>query len=410
MPPPGQRAADTQLARLGAVLLERVTPLAEAMAERIRAEVSFYADQTVMPPAALLENCRLNLEFVFGVLGAGSAVDTAQAERDGRRRADEGVPLPAVMDAYRVGSRFIWDAFVDEAATSGQPGSDTLVRAASEVWMLQDTFTQAMAAGYREAVTARVFTQEQERSALVGALLDGRISDTTTLWETAEILRIPRRGPYVVVAAELPDLGRHAITDVESRLLACDIPSAWRLLPDLQVGIVVLRQPRQPGQLVALLTRHSGHRTGISPQYQALDRTGWALRFAKIALASTTAAGPQVTVFDQAPVAVTVASTPEVMGYLAAGVLAPLASLPAGERAVLLDTLEAWRDCGGSAAQAAARLFCHPNTVRHRLRRIADATGRSFSAPADVTELCLALEAVRQQPGWPAADGRTPGL
>jgi DNA-binding PucR family transcriptional regulator len=109
-------------------------------------------------------------------------------------------------------------------------------------------------------------------------------------------------------------------------------------------------------------------------------------------------------------VAVTVASTPEVMGYVAAGVLGPLASVPPGQRAVLLDTLEAWRDSGGSAAQAAGRLFCHPNTVRHRLRRIADVTGRSLSAPADVTELCLALEAVRQQPGWPAADGRTPGL
>jgi hypothetical protein len=421
MPPaPGPRAAttgaaDPQLAQLGAVLLERITPLAEAMAERIRAEVSFYAGQPAAALAGLRDNCRLNLEFVFGVLGAGSAVDPVQAERDGRRRAAEGVPLPAVMDAYRVGSRFIWDAFVDEAATTGRPDSGTLVQAASEVWMIQDTFTQAMAAGYREAVTARVFAQEQERSALVGALLEGRISDTTTLWETAEILRIPRRGPYVVVAAELPDLGRHAINDVESRLLALDLPSAWRLLPDLQVGIVVLRKKGQLDQLVALLTRHVKHRTGISPQYQALDRTGQALRFARIAMASTTGAGPagagsQVTVFDHAPVAVTVASTPEVVAYLAGSVLGPLADLPAGERAVLLDTLQAWRDCGGSAAQAADRLFCHPNTVRHRLRRISAATGRSLTAPADVTELCLALEAARQQSGWPAASGRIPPL
>jgi DNA-binding PucR family transcriptional regulator len=41
----------------------------------------------------------------------------------------------------------------------------------------------------------------------------------------------------------------------------------------------------------------------------------------------------------------------------------------------------------------------HPNTVRHRLRRIAAATGRSLTAPRDVAELCLALEAARQQPG-----------
>jgi DNA-binding PucR family transcriptional regulator len=107
----------------------------------------------------------------------------------------------------------------------------------------------------------------------------------------------------------------------------------------------------------------------------------------------------QVTVFDQAPLAVTASSTPEVMQHVVDSVLGPLAGLPAADRAVLLDTLEAWRDSGGSASQAAARLFVHPNTVRHRLRRISAATGRSLSAPQDVAELCLALEAARQHAG-----------
>ena len=86
------------------------------------------------------------------------------------------------------------------------------------------------------------------------------------------------------------------------------------------------------------------------------------------------------------------------MTHVVSTVLGRLNRLPAAERAVLLDTLEAWRDCGGSATQAADRLFCHPNTVRHRLRRITTATGRSLTAPRDVAELCLALEAARQQP------------
>ena len=165
------------------------------------------------------------------------------------------------MDAYRVGSRFIWESFVDEAASSGAPDSQTLVRASSRVWMLQDDFIVAMAAGYRDAMTARVLNREHERSALVGALLEGRITETRTLWETAEILRITRRGPYVVVAAEVPELGRQAISDAENRLRAEDISSAWRLLPDLQVGIVVLRTPAaaQPARRAA---RPAGPPTG----------------------------------------------------------------------------------------------------------------------------------------------------
>jgi len=69
----------------------------------------------------------------------------------------------------------------------------------------------------------------------------------------------------------------------------------------------------------------------------------------------------------------------------------------AADREVLLDTLEAWRDCGGSTERAAKQLFVHPNTVRQRLRRIAELTGCTLSAPRDVAQLCLALEAVRQQ-------------
>ena len=178
------------------------------------------------------------------------------------------------MTRLRSSSRFIWESLVDEAASSGAPDSQTLVRASSRVWMLQDDFIVAMAAGYRDAMTARVLNREHERSALVGALLEGRITETRTLWETAEILRLTRRGPYVVVAAEVPELGRQAISDAENRLRAEDISSAWRLLPDLQVGIVVLRTPGQLSRLVALLTSRATHRVGVSPQYQPWSRPG----------------------------------------------------------------------------------------------------------------------------------------
>jgi DNA-binding PucR family transcriptional regulator len=45
---------------------------------------------------------------------------------------------------------------------------------------------------------------------------------------------------------------------------------------------------------------------------------------------------------------------------------------------------------------AAERLFCHPNTVRHRLRRIEKRTDRSLSRPRDVAELCLVFEVHRR--------------
>jgi hypothetical protein len=393
-----QRVADRQLAGLGTALLGQADALAAGMASRIRAEVPFYgAAPSVVPAAELHASCRAHLDFVLGSLGATEPGDTSPAEATGRRRADQDVPLPALMDAYRVGSRFIWESCVDQAARTGAPDSAALVRASSRMWLVQDRFTQAMTAGYRDALAERMLSHEHERSALVEALLEGRITQTRTLWETAEILKLPRRGPYVVVAAEVPEVGREAVAGAEARLRAEGLSSAWRLLPDLQVGIVVLTGPAQLGHLVAALARRVPRRAGISPTYAELDRTGEALAFARIALAATPAGRPGVTVFDQAPLAVTAAAAPEVMARVVGAILGPLRALPAAEQEVLLDTLAAWRDAGGSAAVAAQRLFCHPNTVRHRLRRITEATGRTITAPQDVAELCLALEAARQE-------------
>jgi DNA-binding PucR family transcriptional regulator len=103
-------------------------------------------------------------------------------------------------------------------------------------------------------------------------------------------------------------------------------------------------------------------------------------------------------VFDASPVPVIVASARDVMPPVAAAILGPLLQARPDDRAVLLETLEAWRDNDGSANAAGAALFCHPNTVRHRLRRIETLTGKSLTNPLAIAELCLALEAVRSQP------------
>ena len=75
----------------------------------------------------------------------------------------------------------------------------------------------------------------------------------------------------------------------------------------------------------------------------------------------------------------------------------PLA-LPEDELDLLLGTFEAWIRGGGSATAAGAELFCHPNTVRYRLRRIEAGTGRVLANPGDVAELVTAVRAWRELP------------
>jgi DNA-binding PucR family transcriptional regulator len=64
---------------------------------------------------------------------------------------------------------------------------------------------------------------------------------------------------------------------------------------------------------------------------------------------------------------------------LEAEVMRPLAD--AGP--ALTETLDAYLDSGGAIEACARKLFVHPNTVRYRLKRIADFTGRDPTVPRD---------------------------
>ena len=48
----------------------------------------------------------------------------------------------------------------------------------------------------------------------------------------------------------------------------------------------------------------------------------------------------------------------------------------------LTETLDAYLDSGGAIEACARKLFVHPNTVRYRLKRIADFTGRDPTTAA----------------------------
>jgi DNA-binding PucR family transcriptional regulator len=65
-------------------------------------------------------------------------------------------------------------------------------------------------------------------------------------------------------------------------------------------------------------------------------------------------------------------------------------------RSTLVETLTAWFASGGSIEGAARALFVHPNTVRYRLRQVAELTGLTASDPRDSFTLEIALVLGRQ--------------
>jgi hypothetical protein len=392
------------IAPVAAALLSRAQELGVRMARRIRTEVGYYGGQGPVTFEDLTASCRRNAELVFGQLADGCTGGMEPAQETGRKAAREGAPLGELLHAYRVGSEFLWSELAAEARTADAVTADTIVALAA--WWVNEGLAAAASDAYRETASQLLLQRDRERSVLVEALFTGVLTDHTTLWEAADALGLPAEGPFVVVAAGVPAPGREALPGIEPRLLAERVRSAWRLLPDLQIGVLATRDPDGEEAALRVLGGFAASRVGLSPAYRALRDTPRALRLARLALARVPGRAAGVVRFDDGPVALLVAGSPQEAARIAREVFARVLELPPEDRGRLLQTLEHWYAAGGSATAAARRLYCHRNTVGYRLRRLEELTGRSLRDPRAVADLSVALHALRLVP--PGAEYRVP--
>ncbi|MGW4995786.1 hypothetical protein ACWEQ3_51010 [Streptomyces mirabilis] len=142
-----------EVAALGTRLLRESNRLAQECTRRIQGAVPLYTTgvvSTEMLYAASLANA----DYIFGNIGRALPAAPPRVRDDGRARARAGMPLAAVMAAYRVGGRCLWEHLADAATTAGASAA-VITRAASDMWLVLDTYTQNMADGYREEITAQ---------------------------------------------------------------------------------------------------------------------------------------------------------------------------------------------------------------------------------------------------------------
>jgi sugar diacid utilization regulator len=296
------------------------------------------------------------------------------------------VAVPIIIDGR------VWGLAAVGSAQPGPMPADTEVR----IGRFAELIATAVVAGYRDEQKRQLLAEASQRASLIDALLEGRAFDEWSLREVAGSLRLPINGPFVVVAAHVPTGGDEPLREIESKLRSLDIFSAWRLLPDVQVGIVHVKSDQKLDIVVALMSRTTTARVGVSAAFGDLRDTPRALHVARMMLRGPTGSTSSVAVFDGSILATAAVSAPQVMIQTVAAALDGFGDLPDEEREMLFETFRVWQDTDASVGGAAAVLICHPNTVRHRLRRIEKRTGRSLSRPKDVAELCLAFEVHRR--------------
>ncbi|MFE1441452.1 PucR family transcriptional regulator [Streptomyces sp. NPDC058739] len=382
------------LSGVAAALHARLPELGDRIAETIRADVEAYQDESLIPFESLRRSCTANADLVLGHFHRKGVADASPARDTGRIRAEQGMPLADTLHAYRIGFELLWSEILEEARAHPEVSDAELVSQSADIWALFGLYAEAVAAAHRETSAELTLQREARRSALVEALFTGVIADRTTLWEAARELGLPEHGPYAVAVATATAPGEEPLTGIETALRQSQLASAWRLLPHQQIGVVALTAPDAEQTCVRVL-RRARARVGLSPGVASLRDVPQALRFARLALAGLPGTAPGVARFDDNPLAMLVAAAPAEAAQLVETVLGPVLTLPAAERARLLETLEHWFAAAGSAAEAAGSLFVHPNTVRYRLRRVEELTGRSLADPRTVADLGAALAAVR---------------
>jgi hypothetical protein len=396
----GPRSAGAQdshsasVSDIASLLLGRVDELADEMTAAIQSAVAPY-QQGVVDHETLRAASLMNIRVILEDLGRVNATASFESRENGRHRAAAGVPLTIVLEAYRVGARFIWEQVANAARLVGA-SSDAILAAGSELWQVLDTYSQELTEGYREESSARALSAEQQRSALFQALFEGHLA-VTNPWEAAQLLRLPQNEPLVVVAGEVLAVGSHALPGIEHNLREdYGLFSTWRLLPDIEVGVVSLPHPTAQLDLVAeSLSSCAVGRVGVSPPFSDLRDTPSALTLARMALSSSLA-GDGVTLFDRHLLEVASVSTPDLMRRLAQVAFAGLDAIPDKERTTLLETLGAWLDSGGSAQKASEQLFVHRNTVHQRLRKFEMYTGQNLGDPRSAALVTLAFEIDRR--------------
>ena len=377
-------------------LSRRLLPDADAlgalMAERICAEVPLYAEGQAVSYEQLTASCGDNMRYVLGQLAQDPQVSIDTPRATGATRADSGVPYPAVLQAFRVGGRFIWELLVERADPQVR---DVLLLAAADIWAVSDDLSSQVTDAYRAALADKARRDAQMRAVLVGGLLDGDSAAAEELVESATMLQMRRTGDFAVVSAECASPGTEALPDVERTLRRHNVTSAWRLDHDHQDGLVELRLGFRIEQLHEALRPLATGRVGVSSVVHALADAPEARRQARLACAAATPSSRDILRFEQHPLAILLAAVPEQASLLTRTVLGPVLDLGVDDRDVLLETAHAWLDAQGSTSTAAERLYLHRNTIRYRLQRLHELTGRDLARPVDAAEVFVALECLR---------------
>ncbi|MBB5874561.1 hypothetical protein F4553_007995 [Allocatelliglobosispora scoriae] len=362
-----RRAVQRRLAELGDRLDERIVA---ALQREVPAYAAISAAQLAETRAITAWAVRRLIEMWVEET-ALTAADRQRFRGIGVARATDGRPLFAVLRAYRVAAVQISDLVIDLAG--GELAIDDVAVLHRTLLTSVDELSESLFAGYTSAIEQLGNDRARMLAGLADDLLTGRQTSAAVLADRAAQLgiTIPAALTLAVFAPQAPGV---ALSEGDVADLASSIGGQpTDVLHTRRGGQGVLLAAAVP-DLAPQLTFRRWRACVIRDLSPAAVPAGFGLAAAAVGHApdEAYAASPVLDRGDAMLVAL-LRGRPTVDPAELAGVaLGPVAE---AENAHLLEGLQAYLRFG-SSTEAAAALGLHPQTMRHRLRRITALSGR----------------------------------
>jgi len=357
--------------------------LASAAIERMTATLPWFARLSASDRSwiTLVAQAGITAFVEWARRPASARTITADVFGTAPRELTRAVSLHQTVDLVRA----TIDVVEEQADTLAYPGEEQQLRDAVLRYSREVAFAAAQV--YAQAAEARGAWDARLESLVADALLRDEVDDAVRSraaalgWKSPDHVFVlagaaPDEEPEVVVdevRRHARHIGLEVITTVHGREL-----------------VAILGGPIAPLQAAEDLAEQFGPGpVVIGPVVTDLAAAGHSAAAALAGLRASPAwpDAPRPVLADDLWPERALNGDPTARRHLLDDVYRPLAGASGG----LLDTTVALLERAGSIEGAARALFVHPNTVRYRLRRVAETCGYSPVAPRDAFVLRLAL-------------------
>lgn len=424
-------AVSLGLAPFGRKLLPRVREIAQAISNRVFAEIPAYAslsDQAVR--VQVREAAGRNVAAFLEALGEGKELSRQEIEAlavVGEERAYQGIPLEDLLRAFRMVGRVLWEYFGKQLTLVPEPSMDQLVELGAALMRFTDQLSSSVAQRYSETLGAIVRRQEaSRREFLQDLLLGGQSSDDSIIQRARGFGYDPVRGQFAIAAiseSAIPDAGRDELeltkaldqiaekVGAEGRamvgtrgdqtigLFAVSVPSRPSLRGTSSVSVRGAETSVTAHEVGALLLSElqDGWKIGIGGPYAGLEGCRRSYLEAREALEIGRLVDPdrRIYPFEDYLLYLFLRADKALAERFVSTVLGPVIQHDRKRRSDLLSTLESYFANAESAKETGRTLYAHPHTITYRMKQIEKLTGCSLKDPQDKLHLQLAVKAYR---------------